>query len=374
MAIVNPFRYTGPVSIDDLIDRDTETNDLLRIAAEGNNARLVAPRRFGKTSLLRRVAGEALADGTTSVYVDFFGVVSNAEIAARIETAYVGSLQGSLARWMDGVRRSLRPSVTLGGGPVPASAQVTANASKTTLEQWLALPERVHQRTKRRVLIIFDEFQDVLAADPNADAVIRSVIQHQGEFASYIFAGSHFGLMNELFANPQRAFYQQARAVALPPLPPEYTASFIAERFTDTNKDVGRALSVLLDIGAGHPQRTMLLAHDIWDLTGTQTAADEATAAAAIDTAVNSLAEEFRAVWSRMTAAERQIMAALAGGQGPYSQAAGQTSRSGSQTKNALNALTERADVTRYVAPAGDRYTIVDPLLAEWIRRGRSGT
>lgn len=374
MAIVNPFRYTGPVSIDDLIDRDTETNDLLRIAAEGNNARLVAPRRFGKTSLLRRVAGEALADGTTSVYVDFFGVVSNAEIAARIETAYVGSLQGSLARWMDGVRRGLRPSVTLGGGPVPASANVTANASKTTLEQWLALPERVHQRTKRRVLIIFDEFQDVLAADPNADAVIRSVIQHQGEFASYIFAGSHFGLMNELFANPQRAFYQQARAVALPPLPPEYTAAFIAERFSDTNKDVGRALSVLLDIGAGHPQRTMLLAHDIWDLTGTQTAADEATAAAAIDTAVNSLAEEFRAVWSRMTAAERQIMAALAGGQGPYSQAAGQTSRSGSQTKNALNALTERADVTRYVAPAADRYTIVDPLLAEWIRGGRNGT
>ena len=159
--------------------------------------------------------------------------------------------------------------------------------------------------------------------------------------------------MNELFANPKRAFYQQARAVALPPLPPEYTAAFIAERFTDTNKDVGRALSVLLDIGAGHPQRTMLLAHDIWDLTGTQTPADEATAAVAVDTAVNALAEEFRALWSRMAAAERQIMAALAGGHGPYSQAAGQTSRSGTQTKTALNALTERADVTRHAAPRG---------------------
>ena len=124
VAIVNPFRYTGPVSIDDLIDRDTETDALLRIAAEGNNARLVAPRRFGKTSLLRRVAGEALADGTTSVYVDFFGVVSNAEIAARIETAYVASLH-RLARPLDGwrppqpsrvgdTRRRSRPSLSRG--------------------------------------------------------------------------------------------------------------------------------------------------------------------------------------------------------------------------------------------------------------------
>jgi len=374
MAHVNPFRYTGPVGIDDLIDRDTETTDLLRTAREGNNSRLVAPRRFGKTSLLRRVAGEALADGATSVYVDFFGVVSNAEIAARIETAYVGSLQGPLARWMDGVRRTLRPSITLGGGAVPISAKVSANASRTSLEQWLALPERVHQRTKGRLLVIFDEFQDVLAADPNTDAVIRSVIQHQGEFASYVFAGSHYGLMNELFANPERALYQQARAVSLPPLPSEDTAVFIAQRFSDTDKDVGRALSSLLDVAAGHPQRTMLLAHDVWELTGKETPADEATTAAAVDGALNSLADEFRAVWSRMTVAERQIMAALSAGQGPYSRVAGQGGRGGSQTKTALDALTERADVTRDAAPVGDGYTIVDPLLAEWIRRGRSET
>jgi hypothetical protein len=52
---VNPFRYSGPVGSDDLIGRDAETEQLQRTAEEGNNSRLVAPRRYGKTSLLRRL-------------------------------------------------------------------------------------------------------------------------------------------------------------------------------------------------------------------------------------------------------------------------------------------------------------------------------
>lgn len=52
---VNPFRYTAPVDVEDLIDREAEARALAERAAEGNNSRLVATRRYGKTSLLRKV-------------------------------------------------------------------------------------------------------------------------------------------------------------------------------------------------------------------------------------------------------------------------------------------------------------------------------
>lgn len=49
----NPFRFSEPVPVDELLDRDEEARILLDRAKSGNNSRLVAPRRYGKTSLLR---------------------------------------------------------------------------------------------------------------------------------------------------------------------------------------------------------------------------------------------------------------------------------------------------------------------------------
>lgn len=73
----NPFRYSEPVPPDELLDRDEEARRLLGQTTSGNNSRIVAPRRYGKTSLLARVAEEArAAPGWTAIYVDFFGVLT----------------------------------------------------------------------------------------------------------------------------------------------------------------------------------------------------------------------------------------------------------------------------------------------------------
>ena len=73
---MNPFRYDGPVDPGDLIDRDAEAAALLDRAHEGHNARVVAPRRYGKTSLLKRLLADVERDGLVGVYANFFGVLS----------------------------------------------------------------------------------------------------------------------------------------------------------------------------------------------------------------------------------------------------------------------------------------------------------
>ena len=111
---MNPFRYSEPVPADELIDRGAETATLVETAISGNNSRLVAPRRYGKTSLLNRL-GEALTrEGWNVVYVDFFGVLTLADVSARVERAYATQLQGSVAAWFAGFRRRLRPSLRIG--------------------------------------------------------------------------------------------------------------------------------------------------------------------------------------------------------------------------------------------------------------------
>ena len=70
----------------------------------------MAPRRFGKTSLLKRVIGDAQAHGLAAVYVDFFGVLTLADVATRIESAYAEALEGQLKSWFRGIQRRLRPT------------------------------------------------------------------------------------------------------------------------------------------------------------------------------------------------------------------------------------------------------------------------
>jgi hypothetical protein len=366
---VNPFRYTGPVGSADLIGRDAETEQLQRSAEEGNNSRLVAPRRYGKTSLLRRLTEEVRLDGWEAVYVDFFGVLTLPDIAARIERAYARDLSGSLARWYDGLRRSLH-EVTVGAGPLNAGVVLAEGTS--ALQDRLDLPRRLHERSGRRVLVVFDEFQGVLTAQSDVDAVIRAEIQHHGEAASYVFAGSHVGMMRELFGDRRRAFYAQARELALPPLADEDVAEFVTRRFRDTGRDVGRGLAPLLQLAAGHPQRSMLLAHSLWEQTPAGETADEASFVAALAATMRELLSEFQGVWSGLPTGQRRVLGQIADNTAGLYAVGGAGGRGGS-VGSALAALTARGEVVPDpTARTGAR--VVDPLLALWVREGRQQT
>jgi uncharacterized protein len=365
---MNPFRYSDPVPVEELMDRESEARELVERAVEGNNSRLVAPRRYGKTSLLRRVIHDADREGWATVYVDFFGVLTLADIAQRIERAYAEQLQGALASWFAGARRMLHPTFRAGGGPLPAGLEVTLDAqAEPPLVDRLALPRRLYERHGTRTLVVFDEFQDVLAATDRTDALIRAEIQHHGDAASYIFAGSHVGMMRELFADRRRAFYGQAAPVELPPLSPEDVAAYVSTRFEQTGRDIGRALEPLLALGQGHPQRTMLLAHAIWDRTPDRAAANEETWHAAYQHTMQLVRDELRAIWVALPTSHRRALTTIAENTSSlYATDRGHGGSRGGSIRNATLTLEDRGEI----APDQNTrtgYRPIDPLLAAWI-------
>src|SRR5215203_3164355 len=96
---MNPFQFSGPAPAEEVIDREEELDRMFATAESANNSRLVAPREYGKTSLLNKLRDQAERRGWQSVYVDFFGVTSLADVGSRIESAYAEQLSGELARW-----------------------------------------------------------------------------------------------------------------------------------------------------------------------------------------------------------------------------------------------------------------------------------
>jgi hypothetical protein len=119
---LNPFRFSGPLAPEDMIDRDPEADDLVALAQGGQPFRLVGPRRYGKTTLLRRVLEAAAQQRMATVLIDVQDVLSIAEIVVRLERGY-RRLEGPIRRRVDDLFRSWNIGLSLSGGGFTATLQ-----------------------------------------------------------------------------------------------------------------------------------------------------------------------------------------------------------------------------------------------------------
>lgn len=361
----NPFRIAGELPMGEMIDRDDEAVRLLSLAEGGHSSRLVAPRRYGKTSLLRRVLGEAAAEGWATALVDLEGVLSLSSVVVRIERAYDRSLKGAVRRTVDALFRTWQIGVSLGAGGFTASLQSNPRIDvESVLLRLLDLPAKLNERTGARSFVAFDEFQDLLRVD-GADGILRSVLQHQTDVASYVFSGSAPSLMERLFEDPSRPLLEHAVPLELGPLPADATASFLEDRFRRTGRELGNALDPIVSFARGHPQRTMLLAHHVWELVPAGAVADEAAFVEARDRALALTEPALRARWESLTPNEQRVSLALAArSRTLYAEETLRLLglRKGSVDR-ALGGLVGKAEARR--SPAGPELT--DPLLEHWL-------
>ncbi len=374
MLLETPFRYEEPLAPDELVDREDELAALLARARGARNTRVTAPRRYGKTSLLRRLLRDADLEGIVGVYVDFYGVLTVADVAARIELAYERGLRGPLRTWLGGVLRTLRPVGRVSAGPAAVEARLGEGApdpAGTALLERLALPLRVAERTGQTVLVVFDEFQALLGAGGTIDALFRSEIQHHGDRVAYVFAGSQVGMMRELFADRRRPFFDQAAPLALPPLPAPAIVEHLDHAFGTTGRSLGEALDPLLALADGHPQRAMQLAAHLWAHTARGEEADASAWAGALRTVGAEVDDDFRARWDALPASSQRALSAIAAGDPPFGRAGRE--RHGTTKGAARGGLDRLADLGEIEADpeAAPGYRIVDPLLRVWVAAGR---
>ena len=307
-----------------------------------------------------------MEEGWATALVDLEGVLSLSSVVVRIERAYDRALKGAVRRTVDALFRTWQIGLSLGAGGFTASLQSNPKLDvESVLLRLLDLPAKLHERSDVRSLIAFDEFQDLLRVD-GADGILRSVLQHQTQVASYAFSGSAPTLMERLFEDPSRPLLEHAVPVELGPLPLDATAAYLERRFGETGRDVGAALDPLLAFARGHPQRTMLVAHHLWELAPPGGVCDEAAFVEARAQALAHAEPALRARWESLTVNEQRVSVALATRRsgGLYSE---ETLRPLGLKKGsidrALSGLVGKAEAGG--GPAGPELT--DPLLEHWL-------
>jgi uncharacterized protein len=364
-----PFPFQGPVPPDLLIDREGELAELARRAADRVSVRMVAPRRYGKTNILVAHADRLRRSSWRTVYVDLSRVADLVDVARRVAEAYAQLDHSWVRAHLSGVLSRVGVSMTAAGpgvvlGARPARPDITA--AESVVLPLLDLPLTLWQHDQSSTLVVFDEFQDLLVARKDLDGLLRSRIQHHDDAAAYVFSGSEPSMMRELFDARERPLFGQAMPLTLGPLPSDVITAELAARFEREQLDPGDALGPLAVFADGHPQRSMLLAYLLADRLAAGQAPTPALADAVIDEALRTTDPAHQAVWQSLGPLERAVLAAVADGIAPTSQRlADQHNVARSTLGDTADRLADHGHLIR--EPRASR--LVDPLLAEWIRR-----
>jgi len=187
--------------------------------------------------------------------------------------------------------------------------------------------------------------------------------------------------MRRLFADRERPLYGQAEPLELGALPMDEALLELTDRFADLGQSPAGALEPLVDVAAGHPQRTMLLAHLLHrELTAreagwsTLQAGDGveglALADAILSAALAQTNEAHQAVWDGLSSGKKAVLAAVAAGASPTgSRTAAAAGLSRATLQSALNDLSRAG---QHLTRDGQHWRFIDPLLQLWVsRRGQ---
>ena len=375
----NPFTF-GDLALDDAFtDREDEVRELTADMLNGQNVLVYAPRRYGKSSLVLRAAQDAMAKKALVGYCDVMKTPTKERFAAALaKTIYsdIASPVGQAFERAAELFRGLRVRPTMEVDPRDGSLRFTFQATRRkediddTIERLLELLGELAAERKRRVVLVFDEFQEVLALDKRFPNLMRAVFQAQPE-VSHVYLGSKRHLLERIFNDKNEPFWRSAKQLEIGMIPADEFASFIRDRFADSGKGIADdALERLLRATGGHPYGTQELAYFVWELVETVSEASVDDVEEALTRVLRSEHNHFAKLWDDAPHAQRLLMLALAAEPARSVYSADYHSRhelpAAPTLQTALAGLTKKEIVGR----DGDgEHCVIEPFLAEWLER-----
>lgn len=351
---VSPFPHHGPLAPDDVTGRDALVADLVQRLSHHRPTVLIGPRRFGKTSILGRVAAQ-LDDTVAVVNIDLYEVRSWADLAARLDDALSGIPSRRRGR-LDHLAAGLEINIGLVKASLMRPDRPDPDATADRLLDLLVSFGR-----SQPVVVVFDEFSSIVRID-GAAGLLRTKLQHHYQHIGLVFAGSEPSTMRMLFADTDQPFYAQADLVEVPGLDLATLTDIVAAGF-DGTPPAGVAGRIHAFTG-GHPQRSMQLADTVWEVTQRDDG-DSDVWADALERcrSVSDDGHELR--FSGLSAADQAVMRLAASDGVLFGRDAQLLSLSRSSAQTARRRLIDRGQVRE----RDGRVEIVDPLYADWIRR-----
>jgi uncharacterized protein len=378
------FPTDTPIPASQLIGREDDVREIATALVNGTNLIVAGPRRTGKTSVCEAALGRAHRRGCYTARLDLFRIADAAELAESLVLAVIANRSPA--------RRIIRRARELGRSALSAAQAaavlklqgqlgeavelaVTPGWAATDPQRALDLafdfPEQVARADGRRLIMFFDEFQEVAGerrpyGDPDLITKRMRAAFQRSSNVSFLFAGSLEHVMRDLFAPGQRAFSGFGGFHTLRPIAFDDWRSGLLERFSADDCSVEPAvLDRIVELGGHHPRATMRIAQQTHLISIQLDRRDidldlvELGYNAALESDVPTLEQTVEHI-RRLHKNALAVARAVAGGN-PIPR------RLAPAIRDRVLKLLQRAGIVEHVS-RGD-WRIVDPLLQVYLRR-----
>lgn len=256
----NPFKFGSIVESPYFTNRVDEITKVKSILASDNHLILISPRRYGKTSLINKVIKEI---DRTVIFLDLQLIASvedfTAQLLKRVYRIYPFE---KLKQIIKTFRIIPNISVNPMNNEVDISFQAVSSAS-ILVEDVLNLIEKASDK-KNKLIVVFDEFQEIKNIGKDLDRKLRTVIQAHQKI-NYVFLGSQESLMRDIFEKKKSPFYHFGYLLPLEKIPYQEFSAYLSTGLATVANSYEEIAAEILEITKSHPYYTQQLAFTVWE-------------------------------------------------------------------------------------------------------------
>ena len=368
-----PFVFGVPADSPYFIGREKELARLQSNFKYGINTILISPRRWGKTSLVNRIAQSAKEKNRIIVRLDIFACRSEYDFYNTFSAAILRQTSSRLDEWKElarGFIERLTPKVSLSPGPGSEYSVSLGISPKThTPDEVLSLPETIAQRKNCRLVICIDEFQQVGEFPDSLEVQkrLRGAWQHQ-KHVSYCLYGSKMHMMTRLFLKKSYPFYRFGEVLNLEPIPLQTWIPYIQGRFAAFGKQIDqRYIEQICETVACQSSYVQQLAYSVFLLSDKEVTDDSFARAVEDLVAQNSnvFIEQTQSLTTYQMNFLRAVMDGIPRGFGEAEIREKYHLGSPSNINRLKNSMVEK----ELVELTENGFVLSDPVLKHWLKR-----
>lgn len=242
--LANPFVIGRYVDKSYFCDREKESEQLVHHIVNGRNVTIMSERRIGKTGLVEHVFANCLPSDYETFLIDIYTCKNLREMVYLLanEVFKVIAKKKPLLERLLSLVRSLKTTISydaVTGLPELGLGLGEIEQPEVTLDELL----RYIESYDKVCVVAIDEFQKIASfEEDNIEALLRTKIQHLKK-TQFIFAGSERHLMEEIFNDPIRPFYNSVVFMQLLPIDKMVYIKFCQHLFSAYGKTLSETLA-----------------------------------------------------------------------------------------------------------------------------------
>ncbi len=368
------FPFGRPVKGKHLVGRDDEIQNMITLLKNNQSVMLVAPRRYGKTSIVLEVLRRLKEEGMYVGWVDLFDIPTKEKLAEKVIQTTIGNKMLSADKVIKAAKKginALKKSIELKhitqDGMEIVLNFVDQNVDiDALLDESLDFPETFSAKNHAKMCFAYDEFGDISRMNGSLVKKMRSKFQLH-ERTVYVFSGSRESIMNEMFREKKGAFYGFCAVVEIPTVPYKAFKEYIRISFEEEDMDIAdHTVETILNATSCHPYYTQYLSHIIYLNVKEKKRVDEEDVDECFEQMMQMQESYLDDMWATLkhdSILQLKICMHLSTSkkESVYSQF--------DDSKQNVHASLQSLIRKGYIRREDDGYVILDPLFSEYLRR-----